>query len=497
MTEEISQNELLALRRAKLEDLKSKGNAFPNDFRRDALAEDLHTTYDSVEKDKLESKNIEVSVAGRVMLQRVMGKASFITIQDLTGQIQAYIKADNLGEEVYKEFKKWDLGDVVGLKGKLFKTKTNELTVEASSIFLLTKSLKPLPEKHAGLVDTEQRYRKRYLDLLTNPESLEVFKKRSSILSEIRNIFTEQGYLEVETPMMHPIPGGAAARPFQTYHNALDMDLYLRVAPELYLKRLVVGGIEKVFEINRNFRNEGLSTKHNPEFTMLEFYTAYADYEDQMNFMESLIRTLAERVLGKTVIEQNKNKYDLSKSFQKLTLVDSIVKYLGVKKERLEDRKELEKMAKKLEVENIKESSDGKLQLEIFEKGVEGELDKPTFIVGYPKDVSPLSRTQDDNPDYVDRFELFIGGKEIANGFSELNDPDEQAERFKQQVKQQDSGDKEAMGYDEDYVEALEYGLPPCAGVGVGIDRLVMLFTGATSIRDVLLFPQLKTKGKD
>ena len=497
MTEEISQNELLALRRAKLEDLKLKGNAFPNDFRRDALAEDLHTTYNSFEKDKLESKNIEVSVAGRVMLQRVMGKASFITIQDLTGQIQAYIKADNLGEEVYKEFKKWDLGDVVGLKGKLFKTKTNELTVEASSIFLLTKSLKPLPEKHAGLVDTEQRYRKRYLDLLTNPESLEVFKKRSSILSEIRNIFTEQGYLEVETPMMHPIPGGAAARPFQTYHNALDMDLYLRVAPELYLKRLVVGGIEKVFEINRNFRNEGLSTKHNPEFTMLEFYTAYADYEDQMNFMESLIRTLAERVLGKTVIEQNKQKYDLSKSFQKLTLVDSIVKYLGVKKDHLEDRKELEKIAKKLEVENIKDSSDGKLQLEIFEKGVESELDKPTFIVGYPKDVSPLSRTQDDNPDYVDRFELFIGGKEIANGFSELNDPDEQAERFKQQVKQQDSGDKEAMGYDEDYVEALEYGLPPCAGVGVGIDRLVMLFTGATSIRDVLLFPQLKTKGKD
>ena len=497
MTEEISQNELLALRRAKLDDLRSKGNAFPNDFRRDSLAEELHAAYDSLEKDKLQSKKVEVSVAGRVMLQRVMGKASFITIQDLSGQIQAYIKADNLGAEAYKEFKKWDLGDVVGLKGELFKTKTNELTVEANSIFLLTKSLKPLPEKHAGLVDTEQRYRKRYLDLLTNPESLEVFKKRSKILSEIRNIFIEEGYLEVETPMMHPIPGGATARPFQTHHNALDMDLYLRVAPELYLKRLVVGGIEKVFEINRNFRNEGLSTKHNPEFTMLEFYTAYADYEDQMNFMESLIRTLAERVLGKTVIEQNKKKYDLSKSFQKLTLVDSIVKYLGVKKDQLEDRKELEKIAKKLEVENIKDSSDGKLQLEIFEKGVEGELDKPTFIVGYPKDVSPLSRTQDDNPDYVDRFELFIGGKEIANGFSELNDPDEQAERFKQQVKQQDSGDKEAMGYDEDYVEALEYGLPPCAGVGVGIDRLVMLFTGATSIRDVLLFPQLKPKGKD
>jgi len=497
MTEEISQNELLALRRAKLEDLRSKGNAFPNDFRRDALAEDLHASYDSFEQDKLESKNIEVSVAGRVMLQRVMGKASFITIQDLTGQIQAYIKADNLGEETYKEFKKWDLGDVVGLKGKLFKTKTNELTVEANSIFLLTKSLKPLPEKHAGLVDTEQRYRKRYLDLLTNPESLEVFKTRSKILSEIRNIFIEEGYLEVETPMMHPIPGGATARPFQTHHNALDMDLYLRVAPELYLKRLVVGGLEKVFEINRNFRNEGLSTKHNPEFTMLEFYTAYADYEDQMNFMETLIRRLAEKVLGKTVIEQNKKKYDLSKSFQKLTLIDSIVKYIGAKKDQLEDRKELEKIAKKLEVENIKDSSDGKLQLEIFEKGVEGELDKPTFITGYPKDVSPLSRTQDDNPGYVDRFELFIGGKEIANGFSELNDPDEQAERFKQQVQQKDSGDQEAMGYDEDYVEALEYGLPPCAGVGVGIDRLVMLFTGTTSIRDVLLFPQLKPKDKD
>lgn len=497
MTEEISQNELLALRRAKLEDLRSKGNAFPNDFRRDALAEDLHASYDSFEQDKLESKNIEVSVAGRVMLQRVMGKASFITIQDLTGQIQAYIKADNLGEETYKEFKKWDLGDVVGLKGKLFKTKTNELTVEANSIFLLTKSLKPLPEKHAGLVDTEQRYRKRYLDLLTNPESLEVFKTRSKILSEIRNIFVEEGYLEVETPMMHPIPGGATARPFQTHHNALDMDLYLRVAPELYLKRLVVGGLEKVFEINRNFRNEGLSTKHNPEFTMLEFYTAYADYEDQMNFMETLIRKLAEKVLGKTVIEQNKKKYDLSKSFQKLTLIDSIVKYIGAKKDQLEDRKELEKIAKKLEVENIKDSSDGKLQLEIFEKGVEGELDKPTFIIGYPKDVSPLSRTQDDNPGYVDRFELFIGGKEIANGFSELNDPDEQAERFKQQVQQKDSGDQEAMGYDEDYVEALEYGLPPCAGVGVGIDRLVMLFTGTTSIRDVLLFPQLKPKDKD
>ena len=497
MTEEISQKELLAFRRAKLDDLRAKGNAFPNNFKRDALAKDLHASYASFENDQLEKKKIKISIAGRVMLQRVMGKASFINIQDSTGQIQAYIKADNVGEDVYKEFKKWDLGDIVGLKGKLFKTKTNELTVEAETIFLLTKSLRPLPEKYAGLTDKEQRYRKRYLDLLTNQESLEVFKTRSKLINEIRKIFIEEGYLEVETPMMHPIPGGATARPFVTHHNALNMDLYLRVAPELYLKRLVVGGLEKVFEINRNFRNEGLSTKHNPEFTMLEYYTAYADYQDQMEFMQNLLKTLADRVLGKSFIELKEKKYDLSQTFERLTLIDSIVKYLGVDKGKLEDRKELEKIAKKLDVKNIKDFSDGKLQLEIFEKGVEDQLDQPTFIEGYPKDVSPLSRTQDENPNFVDRFELFIGGKEIANGFSELNDPDEQAERFKLQVEQKTSGDQEAMEYDEDYVEALEYGLPPCAGVGVGIDRLVMLFTGSSSIRDVLLFPQLKPKETD
>ena len=497
MTEEISQNELLALRRAKLDDLRSKGNAFPNNFKRNALAADLHSSYDSFKSSELEKKKVAVSVAGRIMLQRIMGKASFITIQDLTGQIQAYIKSDNVDEETYKEFKKWDLGDVVGIKGKLFKTKTNELTVEAESIFLLTKSLRPLPEKHVGLVDTEQRYRKRYLDLLTNEESLMVFKTRSKLISEIRNIFHEEGYLEVETPMMQPVPGGAAARPFVTHHNALDMDLYLRVAPELYLKRLVIGGLERVFEINRNFRNEGLSTKHNPEFTMLEYYTAFADYKDQMDFMQTLLNTLAKRVLGKSVIETEGNKYDLSKPFEIMTLIESIVKYLGVDKGKLEDRKELEKIAKKLNVEKIKDVSNGKLQVEIFEKGVEDKLDQPTFIEGYPKDVSPLSRTQDEDSNYVERFELFIGGREIANGFSELNDPDEQSERFKQQVEQRASGDQEAMEFDEDYVEALEYGLPPCAGVGVGIDRLVMLFTGRSSIKDVLLFPQLKPKGKD
>ena len=497
MTEEISQNELLALRRAKLDDLRSKGNAFPNNFKRNALAADLHSSYDSFKSSELEKKKVAVSVAGRIMLQRIMGKASFITLQDLSGQIQAYIKSDNVDEETYKEFKKWDLGDVVGIKGKLFKTKTNELTVDAESIFLLTKSLRPLPEKHVGLVDTEQRYRKRYLDLLTNEESLKVFKTRSKLISEIRNIFNEEGYLEVETPMMQPVPGGAAARPFVTHHNALDMDLYLRVAPELYLKRLVIGGLERVFEINRNFRNEGLSTKHNPEFTMLEYYTAYADYKDQMDFMQTLLNTLAKRVLGKSVIETEGNKYDLSKPFERMTLIESIVKYLGVDKGKLEDRKELEKIAKKLNVEKIKDVSNGKLLVEIFEKGVEDKLDQPTFIEGYPKDVSPLSRTQDEDSNYVERFELFIGGREIANGFSELNDPDEQSERFKQQVEQRASGDQEAMVFDEDYIEALEYGLPPCAGVGVGIDRLVMLFTGRSSIKDVLLFPQLKPKRKD
>ena len=497
MTEEISQNELLALRRAKLDDLRSKGNAFPNNFKRNALAADLHSSYDSFKASELEKEKVAVSVAGRIMLQRIMGKASFITLQDLSGQIQVYIKSDNVDEETYKEFKKWDLGDVVGIKGKLFKTKTNELTVEAESIFLLTKSLRPLPEKHVGLVDTEQRYRKRYLDLLTNEESLMVFKTRSKLISEIRNIFHEEGYLEVETPMMQPVPGGAAARPFVTHHNALNMDLYLRVAPELYLKRLVIGGLERVFEINRNFRNEGLSTKHNPEFTMLEYYTAYADYKDQMDFMQTLLNTLAKRVLGKSVIETEGNKYDLSKPFERMTLIESIVKYLGVDKGKLEDRKELEKIAKKLNVEKIKDVSNGKLLVEIFEKGVEDKLDQPTFIEGYPKDVSPLSRTQDEDSNYVERFELFIGGTEIANGFSELNDPDEQSERFKQQVEQRASGDQEAMEFDEDYVEALEYGLPPCAGVGVGIDRLVMLFTGRSSIKDVLLFPQLKPKRKD
>ncbi|HIK72549.1 MAG TPA: lysine--tRNA ligase, partial [Gammaproteobacteria bacterium] len=473
---------------------RSRGNAYPNDYRRDSMSKDLHDRYDGLDNEALESDPVQVSVAGRVMLQRIMGKASFITLQDMDGQIQAYIRSNDLPEGQYDDFKTWDLGDIAGISGRLFRTKTGELTVHADSVRLLTKSLRPLPEKHAGLVDTEQRYRKRYLDLLTNEDSLKVFKLRSQIISEIRSFFENQDYLEVETPMMHSVLGGAAAKPFTTHHNALDMDLYLRIAPELYLKRLVVGGLEKVFEINRNFRNEGLSTKHNPEFTMLEYYTAYANFEDQMDFIESLFKSLAGSVLGSTVIGIGAHKYDLGKPFKRITLISSVAEKLSVKEEDLRKRDILESLAEKLHIEGYEDLSDGKLLFELFEEVVEESLDQPTFITGYPTEISPLSRISDEDPDFVERFELFIDGKEIANGFSELNDPEEQADRFKKQVEQKVSGDEEAMEYDADYVEALEYGLPPCAGVGIGIDRLVMLLTGAPSIRDVLLFPQLKSK---
>ena len=494
MTENLSENELLQQRRSKLEELRKKGIAYPNTFRRDSLSDDLKTLCEGLSKEELENKSIEVSIAGRIMLQRIMGKASFITIQDMKGQIQAYLRSNDLPDGQYDEFKTWDLGDIVGIKGKLFITKTGELTVNASSIEMLTKSLRPLPEKHSGLVDTEQRYRKRYLDLLTNPESLDVFKKRSKIINSIREYFVANEYQEVETPMMHSILGGAAAKPFTTHHNALDMDLYLRIAPELYLKRLVVGGIEKVFEINRNFRNEGLSTKHNPEFTMLEYYSAYADFNDQMSFIEELFRYVADKVLGTTKLEKNGEKYDFSKSFERISLKESIAKKLSVEEGELDNKDFILEVGKKNKIENLDKLSEGKILFELFEKIVEEDLINPTFITGYPKDVSPLSRSSDENASEVDRFELFIGGKEIANGFSELNDPDDQAERFKQQVEQKSAGDEEAMEFDSDYIEALEYGLPPCAGVGIGIDRLVMLLTGAKSIRDVLLFPQMKPK---
>jgi lysyl-tRNA synthetase class 2 len=494
MSEKITENDLILQRKAKLAELRSEGNAYPNDFRRDSLSQDLHAKYGEFDNEAFEANPKNVSVAGRIMLQRIMGKASFITLQDMDGQIQAYLRSNDLPEGQYQNFKTWDLGDIAGISGKLFKTKTGELTIHADSVRLLTKSLRPLPEKHAGLVDTEQRYRKRYLDLLTNEDSLKVFKLRSQIIGEIRSFFGEQDYLEVETPMMHSVLGGAAAKPFTTHHNALDMDLYLRIAPELYLKRLVVGGLEKVFEINRNFRNEGLSTKHNPEFTMLEYYTAYADFEDQMIFIESLFKSVTEKVFGSSVVETNDHKYDLGKPFKRITLIGAVAEKLSVKEEELRNREVLESLAKKSHLKDYKDLSDGKLLFELFEAEVEESLDQPTFITGYPKEISPLSRISDDDPDFVDRFELFIGGKEIANGFSELNDPEDQADRFKAQVEQKASGDEEAMEYDADYVEALEYGLPPCAGVGIGIDRLVMLLTGSPSIRDVLLFPQLKSK---
>ena len=494
MTENLSENDLIKQRRSKLEELRNRGNAYPNSFRRDSLSQDLKDQCEGVSKEDLEAKEMTVSVAGRIMLQRIMGKASFITLQDMKGQIQAYVRSNDLPEGQYDDFKTWDLGDIVGIKGKLFLTKTGELTVNAESIEMLTKSLRPLPEKHSGLVDTEQRYRKRYLDLITNPESLEVFKKRSQIITAIREYFIDNEYQEVETPMMHSILGGAAAKPFATHHNALDMDLYLRIAPELYLKRLMVGGMEKVFEINRNFRNEGLSTKHNPEFTMLEYYTAYADYNDQMSFIEDLLKVVSEKVLGTSKIEQEGTSYDFSKSFERISLKDSVAQKLSAEPTSLDNRDFLLETAKKYKIEDLDNLSDGKILFELFEELVEEELMHPTFVTGYPKDVSPLSRSSDDDPSVVDRFELFIGGKEIANGFSELNDPDDQADRFREQVEQKSKGDEEAMEFDSDYVEALEYGLPPCAGVGIGIDRLVMLLTGAKSIRDVLLFPQMKPK---
>ena len=494
MTENLSENDLILQRRAKLDALRKKGIAYPNTFRRDSLSGDLRNQYKEASKEELEKKSIQVTVAGRIMLQRIMGKASFITIQDMEGQIQAYIRSNDLPEGQYEDFKTWDLGDIVGVSGKLFLTKTGELTVHADSIEMLTKSLRPLPEKHSGLVDTEQRYRKRYLDLITNPDSLDIFKKRSQIVSSIRDFFIKNNYLEVETPMMHSVLGGAAAKPFTTHHNALDMDLYLRIAPELYLKRLVVGGLEKVFEINRNFRNEGLSTKHNPEFTMLEYYSAYADFNDQMAFIEDLFKALTEQVLGSSKIDQNGVSYDFSQPFKKISLKDAVSEKLSVDSSSLEERNFLLEIGKKYKLDNLDNMSDGKILFELFEELVEGDLIQPTFITGYPKDVSPLSRSSDVNSLEVDRFELFIGGKEIANGFSELNDPEDQAERFRMQVDQKTAGDEEAMEYDSDYIEALEYGLPPCAGVGIGIDRLVMLLTGAQSIRDVLLFPQMKPK---
>ena len=462
-------------RRKKLDTLRLSNKAYINDFYKEHYAKNLSLDFSSNTKEELESKNIVgITVAGRVVLRRIMGNASFATIRDASGDIQIYVSKNTVSKELYDDFKTWDLGDIIGVEGKLFKTRTDELTIEASNIVLITKSIRPMPDKFKGLADIETRYRQRYLDLMSNEESKKVFLDRTKIIESMRGSLKSRDFIEVETPMMHPIPGGAVARPFITKHNALDRDLYLRIAPELYLKRLLVGGFERVFEINRSFRNEGLSTRHNPEFTMLEYYEAYSSLDRTIEFTENMIKTAASTICGSLNIEWGEDQIDLS-NFKKETLSNLVLdKNMNLA------QSDLDKLS-------------GKDLLDLFEETVESQLIQPTFVLGYPIEVSPLSRRNNENPDIADRFELFIGGKEIANGFCELNDPDDQAQRFKDQVEAKNAGDKEAMSYDEDYILSLEHGMPPAVGVGIGIDRLVMMITNQSSIRDVLLFPQLKS----
>jgi len=500
MKEEIKQpvdiNEQIAQRRAKLKQLRAQANPFPNDFHKDAFAGDLHAAYSNKTEAELTAQNHRVTVAGRIMTRRIMGKASFVHIQDMTGQIQLYLKQDVLPQGEYEQFKSWDLGDIIGVEGVLFKTKMGELTVLANHVRLLTKSLQPLPDKFHGLADQELRYRQRYVDLIANEKARQIFKIRSAVITGIREFLLNKRFLEVETPMMHVIPGGAAARPFMTHHNALDMSLYLRIAPELYLKRLVVGGFERVFEINRNFRNEGLSTRHNPEFTMLEFYQAYADYRDLMNLTEELIRHLCLSIFNTTELTYQGNTHDFAKPFVRMTLKEAVLYFnRGMTAVELENIGALKEIAARLEIAVKEQDGAGKILYEIFEKTVEHRLEAPTFITEFPTEVSPLARKNDQNPEITDRFEFFVGGREIANGFSELNDPEDQEARFRDQAKFREAGDLEAMVFDADYIQALEYGLPPTAGEGIGIDRLVMLFTDSPSIRDVILFPLMRPQG--
>ena len=490
----LDENEQIKVRKEKLAILRSKGEAYPNDFERKDLANALHKAYDQFDKESLAEKSITVSVAGRIMTRRIMGKASFTTLQDMSGKIQLYVTRDNLPEGFYnEEFKKWDIGDIVGAEGTLFKTKTGELSVNVSLIKILTKSLRPLPDKWHGLADIEARYRQRYLDLIVNDESRKIFSIRAKSIAAIRDFYLQRGFIEVETPMLQTLAGGATARPFNTHHNALDLPMYLRVAPELFLKRLVVGGVEKVFEINRNFRNEGLSTRHNPEFTMLESYEAYTDYQDAMTFIEELLRFTAASALGTTQITYEKHAYDLDKTFKRMTVLEAILAFNdNISLDDLNDIDKASAVAKALDVKLEPSYGLGKIQIEIFEKTAEHQLHEPTFITEYPAEVSPLARRNDSNPFITDRFELFIGGRELANGFSELNDPALQEEVFCQQMKAKETGDDEAMPYDKDYIAALEHGLPPTAGLGIGIDRLIMVLTDSPSIRDVILFPHMK-----
>ena len=485
-------NHLIAERRAKLARLRQGGSAYPNGFRRDALAADLLTAYGGKSTEAIDAAAIRIKVAGRMRAKRVMGKASFAKLEDSSGAIQIFLQQQALGP-AYDEFKGWDIGDVVGAEGTLFRTKTGELSVRAERITLLAKSLRPLPDKWHGIADTELRYRRRYVDLIVNEDSRRVFEMRSAIVRYLRAFLDSRGFLEVETPMLHPIPGGAAARPFKTHHNALDIDMFLRIAPELYLKRLTVGGFERVYEINRNFRNEGVSTQHNPEFTMLELYQAYADYTDLMELIETLFQNLADTLLGSRQLIYQGTEFDLSKSFARMSIEDIILaNNPDLDPMSLRDTPYLRRVCEQMKIPYKAADGPGKLQIEIFERTGEHTLIQPTFAYAYPAEVSPLSRRNDQDPFITDRWEFFIGGRELANGFSELNDPEDQAQRFKDQVMRKDAGDEEAMYYDADYIRALEYGMPPAAGLGLGVDRLVMLYTNSPSIRDVLLFPHMR-----
>jgi lysyl-tRNA synthetase class 2 len=487
------ENQIIAERRAKLAALRADGPAFPNDFVREHVAGDLTARYGELDREALATASIEVVLAGRMMLKRVMGKASFATIQDSTGRIQLFVANDDTGEAAHETFKRWDLGDIVAARGVLFKTQKGELSVRCRELRLLAKSLRPLPDKFHGLEDREQRYRQRYVDLMMNEETRTAFMVRSKAIAAMRQFMVDEGFLEVETPMLQVIPGGAAAKPFVTHHNALDIDMYLRIAPELFLKRLVVGGFDRVFEINRNFRNEGLSPRHNPEFTMMEFYAAYHEYRWLMDFTERLLRHVAIAAAGTAVLQYQGQTIDLSKPFARLTTVQAIQAHAPQYTDaQLADRDFLHRELRARGSTHSEEAGLGALQLALFEEVAESKLIEPTYIVDYPVEVSPLARASDTRPEITERFELFIAGRETANGFSELNDPEDQAARFNDQAKAKAAGDEEAMFYDADYVRALEYGMPPAAGCGVGVDRFIMLLTNAPSIRDVILFPHLR-----
>ena len=487
---EQDENKLIAQRREKLSAIRSERQAFPNEFVRQHIAEDLHSLCGDKSQEELEKLALETTIAGRIVRMR----GPFVVIKDASGQIQLYMNNKSFSKDLALELKSLDLGDIIGVEGEVFKTGKDELTVRVAGFELLTKSLRPLPDKYRGLTDTEMRYRRRYVDLIVNEKSRAVFEMRSRIIGFIRKYFEDLGFIEVETPMMQIIPGGATARPFITHHNALDQDMYLRVAPELFLKRLIVGGFEKVYELNRNFRNEGLSTRHNPEFTMLEFYQAYARYQDLMDLTEDLFRNIAENVLGATTINYQGSSYDFTKPFTRMTVMEAIKKFCNAKEQEFKSKDSVIKLANSLDIHFDEAWGKGKIVMEIFEQKVEGQLDQPIFITEYPIEVSPLARRNENNPEVTDRFELIIGGRELANGFSELNDPEDQANRFKAQAAQKELGDKEAMHFDNDYVTALEYGMPPTAGEGIGIDRVVMLFTDSPSIKDVLLFPHMRPK---